>query len=124
MRKIDYYSYLSLINNNTKKRKNMHHTINNKALEIAVKMKQGILVQDIESLNRFVGDAILQIAETESLGAINVKSAIKKVAKDQFEKDYGKAQVSWVDYANQYSENLDGNPFLLDEMLASRLERS
>ena len=65
----------------------MNHTINNETLEIAVKMKQGILVQDMESLNRFVGDAILQLAGTESLGAINVKSAIKKVAKDQFEKD-------------------------------------
>lgn len=124
MTEIDYYNYLSLINNNTKKRKNMNHTINNETLEIAVKMKQGILVQDMESLNRFVGDAILQLAGTESLGAINVKSAIKKVAKDQFEKDHGKAQVSWVDYANQYSENMDGTPFLLDEMLAGRLERA
>ena len=102
----------------------MNNTINSNELETAVQMSQGLLVQDLESLNRFVGDAIMQLAGQDTLGAINVKTAIEKVAKDQFEKDYGSRQISWVDYASKFSENLDGSPFLLDEMLANRLERS
>lgn len=102
----------------------MTQSINEAQLETAVQMRQGITTLDLEALNKFVGDAILQLAGTGSLGAMNVKSAIKKVAKDQFEKEHGKAQVSWVDYANQYSENIEGNPFLLDEVLAGRLERA
>lgn len=102
----------------------MNHTINSNELETAVQMSQGILVQDLESLNRFVGEAIMQLAGQDNLGSINVKNAIEKVAKDQFEKDYGSRQISWVDYATKFSENLDGSPFLHSEILASRLERS
>jgi hypothetical protein len=102
----------------------MTHTINKETLENAVQMKQGIVVHDLETLNRLVGDAILQVASQDKMGSINAKSAVEKVAKDQFEKDYGSRQISWVDYATKFSENLDGNPFLLDEMLADRLERS
>ena len=71
----------------------MTHTINKETLENAVQMKQGIVVHDLETLNRLVGDAILQVASQDTMGSINAKSAVEKVAKDQFEKDYGSRQI-------------------------------
>ena len=102
----------------------MIESINEAQLETAVKMRQGITTLNLEALNKFVGDAILQIAEQDTSSRLRVKSAIEKVAKEQFTEEHGKASVSWVDYATEYSKNLDGNPFLLQELLADRLERS
>ena len=102
----------------------MNHTINKDTLENAVQMSQGIVVHDLETLNKIVGDSIIQLASHDVTGSLNVKSAVEKVAKDKFEQDYGSRQISWVDYATKFSEDLDGSPFLLDEMLAGRLERS
>jgi len=95
-------------------------------LESAVKMKAGKGCYSIEDLNRFIGQAVLTLAESHDiLGKKQVADAVKAVAKSEFKKDHGKAVVSWVDYAESYGKDTPAeNEFVFDSINQHCLERS
>ena len=100
----------------------MSQTLNTETIESAVRLKQGLGQYDLAQLNKFVGSVVMQLAETDTIGKMHVKEAVKNVAKEQFAKDHGKTQVSWVDYAEKYADNVDEN-FCLESLTAMRVER-
>tara|TARA_Y100000361_G_scaffold23889_1_gene18962 strand:+ start:230 stop:547 length:318 start_codon:yes stop_codon:yes gene_type:complete len=98
-------------------------SLNEESIETAVRLKQGLGQYDLAQLNRFVGSVVMQLAQNDGVvGGTRVKSAIRKVAKEEFTKKHGKAQVSWIDYAEKYADNVDEN-FCLEGLHALRTER-
>lgn len=95
-------------------------------LETAVRIKAGKNAYSIEDLNRYVGQVVLALAEGfDVLGKKQVEDAVKAVAKSEFEKDHGKAVVSWVDYAEAYGKDTPAERgFLFESLHQDRLERS
>lgn len=95
-------------------------------LETAVRIKAGKNAYSIEDLNKYVGQVVLALAEGHDiLGKKQVEDAVKAVAKTEFEKDHGKAVVSWVDYAEAYGKDTPAqNGFLFDSLRQDQLERS
>jgi hypothetical protein len=111
--------------NNTNERKKMS-LLPQELLESAVRMKTGTNAYSIEDLNKYVGQVVLALAEGyDSLGTKQVEDAVKSVAKTEFEKDHGKAVISWVDYAEAYGKDTPAERgFLLESIQQDRLERS
>lgn len=99
--------------------------LNEKLLQSAVRMKAGKGCYEIQELNQFVGQVVLALAEGfDILGKKQVEDAVKAVAKEEFEKDYGKSVVSWVDYAEKYGKDTPAqNGFLMEGMNQDRLAR-
>tara|TARA_A100001037_G_scaffold274238_1_gene271802 strand:- start:967 stop:1338 length:372 start_codon:yes stop_codon:yes gene_type:complete len=120
------YSIYIINNNNINERKIMSYatsSLNEESIETAVRLKQGIAEYDLAQLNEFVGSVVMQLAQNDgTVGGVRVKSAIKKVAKEEFAKKHGKAQVSWVDYAEEYADNVSEN-FCLEGLHALRTEK-
>lgn len=94
-------------------------------LENAVRIKQGLATMDIADLNKYIGQVVLNLAESHgTLGRLNIENAVKSVAKEQFEKDHGKSVVSWVDYAEEYGEDTPAkNAYCFQALDQLRLER-
>jgi len=98
-------------------------SLNEESIETAVRLKQGLAEYDLAQLNEFVGSVVMQLAQNDgTVGGARVRSAIRKIAKEEFTKDHGKAQVSWVDYAENYADNVSEN-FCLESLHAMRTER-
>ena len=101
----------------------MSQALSTETIESAVRLKQGLGQYDLAQLNKFVGSVVMQLAESSDIiGRIHVKEAVKNVAKEEFAKDHGKTQVSWVDYAEKYADNVDTN-YCLESLTAMRVER-
>ena len=100
----------------------MSQALSTETIESAVRLKQGLGQYDLAQLNKFVGSVVMQLAETDLIGKMNVKEAVKNIAKEEFTKEHGKSQVSWVDYAEKYSDNVDTN-YCLESLHAMRTER-
>ena len=100
----------------------MSQALSTETIESAVRLKQGLGQYDLAQLNKFVGSVVMQLAETDLIGKMHVKEAVKNVAKEEFAKDHGKTQVSWVDYAEKYADNV-GENFCLESLTAMRVER-
>jgi hypothetical protein len=99
----------------------MSQALSTETIESAVRLKQGLGQYDLAQLNKFVGSVVMQLAESSDIvGKIHVKEAIKNVAKEEFAKKHGKTQVSWVDYAEKYADNVDEN-FCLEGLSAIRV---
>lgn len=111
--------------NHTNERKKMS-LLPQELLETAVRIKAGKNAYSIEDLNKYVGQVVLALAEGyDILGKKQVEDAVKSVAKSEFEKDHGKAVVSWVDYAESYGKDTPAeNGFLFASLHQDRLERS
>ena len=98
-------------------------SLSEEAIESAVRLKQGLGQYDLAQLNKFVGSVVMQLAQNDGVvGGTRVKSAIRKVAKEEFTKKHGKAQVSWIDYAEDYADNVSEN-FCLEGLHALKTER-
>ena len=99
----------------------MSQALSTETIESAVRLKTGLGQYDLAQLNKFVGSVVMQLAESSDIvGRLHVKEAIKNVAKEEFAKKHGKAQVSWVDYAEKYADNVDEN-FCLEGLSAIRV---
>ena len=98
-------------------------SLKEETIESAVRLKQGLGQYDLAQLNKFVGSVVMQLAQNDgTVGGVRVKEAVKKIAKEEFTKEHGKSQVSWVDYAEDYSDNISEN-FCLESLHAMRTER-
>jgi len=84
-------------------------------LEQAVRLKEGIDTLTLKELNVFVGRHIASMTEE-----YKIKDAVRKVAKDEFEKVHGRSAVSWVDYAKDFSDELSAS-FTLESLSADRI---
>jgi len=91
--------------------------MNDDTLKQAVRMKQGIECLSIRDLNKLVGAYIVGTQPSYI-----ARSAIRDVAKEEFVKEYGKAQLSWVDKAEQYCQDTEAN-FILESLHGDRIER-
>ena len=125
-RNLAYCIYIINNNNQYNKRKIMSYaqsSLREETIESAVRLKQGLGQYDLAQLNKFVGSVVMQLAQNDgTVGGVRVKEAVKKIAKEEFTKAHGKAQVSWVDYAEDYSDNI-GESFCLESLHAMRTER-
>ena len=91
--------------------------MNSEQIQQAVRMANGLEVLGKKELSKIVGKFILSSVES-----YEARSAIKKVAKEEFQREHGTTVRSWIDLADTMAEDTKAS-FACEVLNSLSLER-
>lgn len=91
--------------------------MNSDQIQQAVRMANGLQVLSKKELSKIVGKFILSSVES-----YEARSAIKKVAKEEFQREHGTTVRSWIDLADTMAEDTEAS-FASEVLNSLSLER-